>query len=302
MTDLTFQDPKGLVNRAAFNERFSVLNELYRYWWKRRSIAAHWDIVLGSLQNSVVFISVQMDPSRVQTFQYSDHLNLSDTGEFSLKDPVTIKYSFDTWESAKNTLSGKYVQITTLNTATSDYGPDVIWYIPSNANFVATGYYQMKVDIQSVGSQYITDLGSYDYVYSDDRDAYPDSGQLNGVEYQYLGIPFENAREVPKIATGSYTGTGTYGSSNPNTLTFEFEPKLVIVGDLCPAKFASGEWSRSFLWTFGQTLTYITSNGYSDITFEQNGSQLEWYVSNNTMNAENQLNARGTEYRYLAIG
>ena len=35
MTDLMFQDPKGLVNRAAFNARFSVLNELYRYWWKR---------------------------------------------------------------------------------------------------------------------------------------------------------------------------------------------------------------------------------------------------------------------------
>ena len=31
------------------------------------------------------------------------------------------------------------------------------------------------------------------------------------------------------IETGSYTGTNTYGSSNPNSLTFGFEPKLVIV-------------------------------------------------------------------------
>ncbi|MBS1384437.1 MAG: hypothetical protein HPZ90_08585, partial [Flavonifractor sp.] len=34
---------------------------------------------------------------------------------------------------------------------------------------------------------------------------------------------------VPKIATGSYTGTGTYGADNPCSLTFNFSPKLVIV-------------------------------------------------------------------------
>lgn len=32
-----------------------------------------------------------------------------------------------------------------------------------------------------------------------------------------------------KIATGSYTGTGTYGSSKKNSLTFDFEPKVVII-------------------------------------------------------------------------
>ena len=31
-----------------------------------------------------------------------------------------------------------------------------------------------------------------------------------------------------KIATGSYTGTGTSGSSNKNSLTFEFEPKFIV--------------------------------------------------------------------------
>ena len=34
---------------------------------------------------------------------------------------------------------------------------------------------------------------------------------------------------VPKIATGSYTGTGTYGADNPCSLTFPFVPKLVAV-------------------------------------------------------------------------
>lgn len=32
-----------------------------------------------------------------------------------------------------------------------------------------------------------------------------------------------------KIATGSYVGTGTYGSSNPCSLTFDFEPLVVWI-------------------------------------------------------------------------
>lgn len=36
----------------------------------------------------------------------------------------------------------------------------------------------------------------------------------------------------PKIQTGSYVGTGTYGSSNPCSLTFDFVPQLVILAGL----------------------------------------------------------------------
>ena len=32
-----------------------------------------------------------------------------------------------------------------------------------------------------------------------------------------------------KIATGSYIGTGTYGASNPCSLTFDFTPQIVII-------------------------------------------------------------------------
>ena len=37
-----------------------------------------------------------------------------------------------------------------------------------------------------------------------------------------------------KIETGSYTGTGTYGNSNPNSLTFGFEPKIVFISESKP--------------------------------------------------------------------
>lgn len=37
------------------------------------------------------------------------------------------------------------------------------------------------------------------------------------------------ANTKAEIATGSYTGTGTYGASNPNSLTFAFAPKLLML-------------------------------------------------------------------------
>lgn len=45
--------------------------------------------------------------------------------------------------------------------------------------------------------------------------------------------------EQVRIATGSYVGTGTYGASNPCSLTFPFVPKIVLL----PFNYYS-----SFVW------------------------------------------------------
>lgn len=37
-------------------------------------------------------------------------------------------------------------------------------------------------------------VGETTYVHSPDRNAYPDSGTVDGLTYKYLGVPFENAR------------------------------------------------------------------------------------------------------------
>lgn len=41
-------------------------------------------------------------------------------------------------------------------------------------------------------------------------------------------LPSDQLDSTVKIATGSYTGTGTYGSSNPNSLIFGFQPKMIM--------------------------------------------------------------------------
>ena len=45
-----------------------------------------------------------------------------------------------------------------------------------------------------------------------------------------------SADKKAKIQTGSYIGTGTYGASNPCSLTFDFVPKIVYIYSIQTAK------------------------------------------------------------------
>ena len=105
-----------------------------------------------------------------------------------------------------------------------------------------------------------------------------------------------------QIATGSYVGTGTYGASNPNTLTFDFEPKLIV---LHSSTFRSNNvinlpYYGMFLK--GQTsYTVLSSESYqvdeaSVISFNEN--TVSWYSSN----AAAQYNDSGRTIEYVAIG
>ena len=83
------------------------------------------------------------------------------------------------------------------------------------------------------------------------------------------------------MATGSYTGTGTFGSSSPNTLTFGFTPELVILsgGDV------------------GLTISNTSPSGGTSDAYIQ-GTTAKWYSTS----AAKQLNVQGKSYSYVAIG
>lgn len=98
-----------------------------------------------------------------------------------------------------------------------------------------------------------------------------------------------------KIATGSYTGTGTYGVDNKNSLTFDFEPKLVILS-------SPSTYGGAVIWYSGVEMMVAipigTSSGYQ-IQFEQDGKTLKWYQVGE---AAYQLNTIYRKYPWIAIG
>ena len=96
-----------------------------------------------------------------------------------------------------------------------------------------------------------------------------------------------------QIATGSYVGTGTYGASNPNSLSFEFNPKVV---------FLNSSMGGFAIFIRDSAKTYIASNAANYPLSENNVSWeslgLKWWASN----AEDQLNISEVKCSYIALG
>lgn len=105
-----------------------------------------------------------------------------------------------------------------------------------------------------------------------------------------------------KIAYGTYTGNGNYGSDHPNCLTFPFEPKLVIVQNKSVAS-AQISGSNSMSWSMMTAIRPLNGfilDGVSwTLRLTWSGNSLSWY---NTINAELQMNKSDNTYLYLALG
>ena len=120
-----------------------------------------------------------------------------------------------------------------------------------------------------------------------------------------IAIPADQIKDGVKIAVGSYTGTGTYGSSNPNSLTFDFEPKAIFM------------WAVDNSIRFPNTLaatTYIAAIPANNVYYyggfdypgqtrgkikrSIDGKTITWYSTDPGY----QLNSSAFTYYYLAIG
>ena len=107
---------------------------------------------------------------------------------------------------------------------------------------------------------------------------------------QGLGTHGKNAR----IAWGSYTGDGKYGSANPNTLTFDFKPVMVTVGSDNESYLSGGQ----MIWPL--TLGSAVAGGSVRVTWGERS--VSWYTLETTNPHIYQSNSSGYVYHYLAIG
>ena len=115
-----------------------------------------------------------------------------------------------------------------------------------------------------------------------------------------IAIPADQIKDGVRIATGSYTGTGTYGASNPNSLTFEFEPKLVIIQATADS---SSSYTGLIFPSSGMVFGGVSTSGQGSSgcllsSVSVAGSTISWSANE----AKYQLNNGGGEYRYIAIG
>lgn len=113
-----------------------------------------------------------------------------------------------------------------------------------------------------------------------------------------------------KIQTGSYVGTGTYGVDNPNSLTFDFVPKFVIVTPDLANDVTSQGYIGIFIYgvAFAQYYYSGTTTGADNINLIVSGwgtNTLKWYNGDRLAGYKYQLNNTSAEgvkkYDYMGL-
>ena len=279
----------------------TMLDRYTQHWWKRRTILQEIEIA-----NSYAAVDLSDQPSTTAgvpiSYSESAHVDAA-TNRIELDHPTTVDVSYSKYTNA-NVLAGKYFK---------NPVHDEIRYVEpgaqatrSSRDYSGSSSGKMyKVTIQTKATSIATEIGDWEYLQSNDRGAYPDSGISGGYEYQYLGQPFglDNLLGGTKIATGSYTGTGKYGSDNPNTLTLDFVPQLILIF----WAHSGGNAPNAIAWLgkdMGFSYKPAGSNGqwyytYPITVLPPNGTDMRWY---SPADVSAQMNGSGVEYRYFAIG
>jgi len=308
----------GLGTDAVPDDVFAWLGKYNQYWWKKRSYVE----VSGyeekqTAATSTVNLLYANDNTTTNKISYSDSISINQsTGTVSLKNPSTVTLSFNKYRESEliNLFAGKYIKGAKDSPLTIYLVGVKIGQSPTGTN----GDLQQELDPDSETGRYIRitypglkvitskqvttpTIGDWSYLQSSDRNAYPDSGITDGYEYLYLGKPYENFVNLPmRIETGSYTGTGTNGSDNPNTLTFLFVPQIVfIVEDYGSNSAITGFNAIVHGQTNSNGVTYSSYLRWS-ITWSSDGTSVSWYAYSGT--AEKQMNTSRRTYRYVAIG
>lgn len=254
--------------KDALEKLTAAVNPL-QYVWEKNSIA-----ILDAATNAfnVKFAS----QSSTATIYYSDGVDYKN-GSIRLSEPVqTISVSYNTYDSYD--LTGKY--------AYSEQDTTILHLKAKFRRWSSGADYYVSVDNSrriAVEFTPITELSSYN------PNSFPIDDTQNGFYYKYIGRPqYIGAR----IATGSYTGTGTFGSSNKNSLTLDFPPKRISIINSTGIVF--GELVIKGSTVYG----YSYSGAYVALTGSINGNTISWYAAD----AAKQLNASGVNYLFVTEG
>lgn len=222
----------------------------------------------------------------------SDAIKVADDGSVSHVAPVDDISDSTVLDSAsvlKERIAGKYITLSensyTKQPYTNELPPtNAVLYIPADVNVK-----MIHPEGSSLSNQYALFFDRYQ----------PVTGYAAipaGTTIEYLGKLGDKAR----VQVVSYVGTGTYGSSNPNSLTFDFVPKMVFIFSQLYSN--AHVYNASIVPDAGVFSTYITSDGdntrsgFCHIT--RKNKTITWYCND----AGVQLNISGVKYFAVAIG
>lgn len=221
-------------------------------------------------------------------WNYSDSLNVSDDGALTLKNANLADINTGNSPSFQkpNVLLGKFAMVTGGENylSGSPFAQKQIVYIPSNA--VVSGMY---IDRYQPVTGYA---------------AIP-----AGTTIEYLGKLGDKAR----VQVVSYVGTGTYGESNPNSLTFNFAPKIVKflfqvevgIGNHSKIENFQQDGEQYYMVSDRLTTEFAQGEGFGYNSYavrgkkSADGKTFTWYTD---ISSQAQGNQNGMKYYFIAFG
>ena len=103
-----------------------------------------------------------------------------------------------------------------------------------------------------------------------------------------------------RIQTGSYVGTGTYGASNPCSLTFDINPKFIIIGQKQEVAYYFLTVRDSNAIVIAKEIDGNSNNTYGLANYVTwNKNSITWF---NRATSWFQVNSSSTVYNWCAIG
>lgn len=228
--------------------------------------------------------------------------------------PIPFSFEFELGTSDQTSVTGIDVSVTldgeSLYTGARDTGVSNILYL--DTRLLSAGTHTLQVDASK--EDYLP--ASATYTFNVPAITLPDGGKAeqpqnsNGDTVWWYGLARyiigeggkdlnaitkelrEAVKSAPKFAYGSYMGTGTYGASNPTTITCGFKPSLAFIFDDI-GSVSQSAWESLLVWC-GQS-----QDAYYGLHFESDGTSLSWY---STINANCQWNISGNTAYYAIIG
>lgn len=124
-------------------------------------------------------------------------------------------------------------------------------------------------------------------------------------DFAFSGLKGESGSGDSRIETGSYVGTGLnmvntgeeYTDEGSNTLTFSFQPKLVIIRPVTQADWLGDVFVYGQRHSFTNPVSLPTEGAVNVLNWGSNG--VSWGC---LANSEAQYNSLGMTYYYIAIG
>ena len=280
----------GLFGLSANNSSDTILRMFGSHWWRRIVAKSGYELGEGlDAPNDSFSWSSGGGYYAYYYFKCSDSVTVTENG-ITLDNPIRLSLNYDNNDLGVSLdfLKGKYFiesdsygdgkteNIECVYKADDDNSPVII---------DLTGTYRDRIHLSNVKkhyAKYYNIIGEAEYLHSTNKDEYPE-GTDDIFTYEYIGVPFENARNVlgivAKIRTGSYVGTGAYGENNKNTITVDFTPKLMMLN--------------------GDTFIFPYDYGfdcYGHVEWGENS--ISWWNDNN----QNPNNNTGETYHYVILG